>query len=76
MIDDLIMTAIENNKSKQRTNTDYFYLCTVHQNYIASDQERNPLFLSVVTSEVGDQCVPHYRVILWRRTVSRQLIIH
>lgn len=43
---------------------------TVHQNYVAADQERNPLFLSVVTSEVSDQSVPHYRVILWRKTVS------
>lgn len=54
-----------------RTLISMMYMCVVHQNYIASDQERNPLFLSVVTSEVGDQCVPHYRVILWRRTVSR-----
>ncbi|XP_050459379.1 GTPase-activating Rap/Ran-GAP domain-like protein 3 isoform X1 [Cataglyphis hispanica] len=50
-----------------------YFLGKLHQNYIASDQERNPLFLSVVTSEVGDQCVPHYRVILWRRTGAQKI---
>lgn len=49
---------------------------TVHQNYVAADQERNPLFLSVVTSEVSDQSVPHYRVILWRKTVSIRLYLY
>lgn len=47
-----------------------YFLGKLHQNYVASDHERNPLFLSVVMSEGGDQCVSHYRVILWRRTVS------
>ncbi|XP_014478192.1 PREDICTED: GTPase-activating Rap/Ran-GAP domain-like protein 3 isoform X1 [Dinoponera quadriceps] len=50
-----------------------YFLGKLHQNYIASDQERNPVFLSVVTSEVGDQCVPHYRVILWRRTGAQKI---
>ncbi|XP_020284932.1 GTPase-activating Rap/Ran-GAP domain-like protein 3 isoform X2 [Pseudomyrmex gracilis] len=50
-----------------------YFLGKLHQNYIASDQERNPLFLSVVTSEGGDQCVPHYRVILWRRTGAQKI---
>ncbi|XP_039303829.1 GTPase-activating Rap/Ran-GAP domain-like protein 3 [Solenopsis invicta] len=50
-----------------------YFLGKLHQNYIASDQERNPLFLSVVTSEIGDQCVPHYRVILWRRTGAQKI---
>lgn len=48
----------------------------MHQNYVAADQERNPLFLSVVTSEVSDQSVPHYRVILWRKTVSIRLYLY
>ncbi|XP_077267792.1 GTPase-activating Rap/Ran-GAP domain-like protein 3 isoform X2 [Temnothorax americanus] len=50
-----------------------YFLGKLHQNYIASDQEKNALFLSVVTSEVGDQCVPHYRVILWRRTGAQKI---
>ncbi|XP_047352106.1 GTPase-activating Rap/Ran-GAP domain-like protein 3 isoform X3 [Vespa velutina] len=48
-------------------------LVIVHQNYVASDHERNPLFLSVVMSEGGDQCVSHYRVILWRRTGAQKI---
>lgn len=48
----------------------FFYLIIVHQNYVAADHERYPVFLSVVLSEGGDQCVSQYRVILWRRTVS------
>ncbi|XP_066594271.1 GTPase-activating Rap/Ran-GAP domain-like protein 3 isoform X2 [Prorops nasuta] len=50
-----------------------YFLGKLHQNYVASDQERNPLFLSVVTSDIGDQCVPHYRVILWRRTGAQKI---
>ncbi|KAG7209557.1 hypothetical protein KM043_015635 [Ampulex compressa] len=50
-----------------------YFLGKLHQNYVAADQERNPLFLSVVTSEVSDQCVPHYRVILWRRTGAQKI---
>ncbi|XP_076182297.1 GTPase-activating Rap/Ran-GAP domain-like protein 3 isoform X2 [Ptiloglossa arizonensis] len=50
-----------------------YFLGKLHQNYVASDQERNPLFLSVATSEVSDQSVPHYRVILWRKTGAQKI---
>nr|XP_050850022.1 GTPase-activating Rap/Ran-GAP domain-like protein 3 isoform X1 [Vespula vulgaris]XP_050850023.1 GTPase-activating Rap/Ran-GAP domain-like protein 3 isoform X1 [Vespula vulgaris] len=50
-----------------------YFLGKLHQNYVASDHERNPLFLSVVMSEGGDQCVSHYRVILWRRTGAQKI---
>ncbi|XP_043581370.1 GTPase-activating Rap/Ran-GAP domain-like protein 3 isoform X2 [Bombus pyrosoma] len=50
-----------------------YFLGKLHQNYVAADQERNPLFLSVVTSEVSDQSVPHYRVILWRKTGAQKI---
>ncbi|XP_015181424.1 PREDICTED: GTPase-activating Rap/Ran-GAP domain-like protein 3 isoform X2 [Polistes dominula] len=50
-----------------------YFLGKLHQNYVTSDHERNPLFLSVVMSEGGDQCVSHYRVILWRRTGAQRI---
>ncbi|XP_076380937.1 GTPase-activating Rap/Ran-GAP domain-like protein 3 isoform X3 [Megalopta genalis] len=50
-----------------------YFLGKLHQNYVAADQERNPLFLSVVTSEVNEQSVPHYRVILWRKTGAQKI---
>ncbi|XP_076663461.1 GTPase-activating Rap/Ran-GAP domain-like protein 3 isoform X2 [Andrena cerasifolii] len=50
-----------------------YFLGKLHQNYVAADQERNPLFLSVVTSENSDQSVPHYRVILWRKTGAQKI---
>ncbi|XP_054016095.1 GTPase-activating Rap/Ran-GAP domain-like protein 3 isoform X1 [Hylaeus anthracinus] len=50
-----------------------YFLGKLHQNYVAADQERNPLFLSVATSEISDQSVPHYRVILWRKTGAQRI---
>ncbi|XP_076302614.1 GTPase-activating Rap/Ran-GAP domain-like protein 3, partial [Lasioglossum baleicum] len=50
-----------------------YFLGKLHQNYVAADQERNPLFLSVVISEVSDQVVPYYRVILWRKTGAQKI---
>ncbi|XP_014215307.1 GTPase-activating Rap/Ran-GAP domain-like protein 3 [Copidosoma floridanum] len=64
--------VLENPEYQTRWYFKYF-LGKLHQNYVASDQERNPLFLSVVISEGGDQCVPHYRVILWRRTGAQKI---
>lgn len=42
----------------------------MHQNYVAVDGDKVPLFLSVVLTDANDQCVPQYRAILWRKTVS------
>ncbi|XP_076245535.1 GTPase-activating Rap/Ran-GAP domain-like protein 3 isoform X2 [Calliopsis andreniformis] len=50
-----------------------YFLGKLHQNYVAADQERNPIFLSVVTSETSDQSVPHYRVILWKKTGAQKI---
>ncbi|XP_078039328.1 GTPase-activating Rap/Ran-GAP domain-like protein 3 isoform X1 [Augochlora pura] len=50
-----------------------YFLGKLHQNYVAADQERNPLFLSVVTNEVNEQSVPHYRVILWRKSGAQKI---
>ncbi|XP_015108623.1 GTPase-activating Rap/Ran-GAP domain-like protein 3 isoform X2 [Diachasma alloeum] len=64
--------VLENPEYQTRWYFKYF-LGKLHQNYVASDHERNPLFLSVVLSDGGDQCVPHYRVILWRRTGAQKI---
>ncbi|XP_056407877.1 GTPase-activating Rap/Ran-GAP domain-like protein 3, partial [Hyla sarda] len=45
-----------------------YFLGKVHQNYIGTDTERNPFFLSVVLSDQNNQRVPQYRSILWRKT--------
>lgn len=43
---------------------------SVHQNYVGTDAEKNPFYLSVVLSDQNNQRVPQYRAILWRKTVS------
>lgn len=48
-----------------------FILSEVHQNYVGTDAEKNPFFLSVVLSDQNNQRVPQYRAILWRKTVSQ-----
>lgn len=42
----------------------------VHQNYVGTDAEKSPFYLSVVLSDQNNQRVPQYRAILWRKTVS------
>ncbi|KPP64751.1 hypothetical protein Z043_116871, partial [Scleropages formosus] len=41
---------------------------SVHQNYVGTDSEKNPFYLSVVLSDQNSQRVPQYRAILWRKT--------
>jgi hypothetical protein len=43
---------------------------SVHQNYVGSDGDKVPFFLSVVLTDANNQCVPQYRAILWKKTVS------
>ncbi|CAG5095244.1 Similar to GARNL3: GTPase-activating Rap/Ran-GAP domain-like protein 3 (Gallus gallus) [Cotesia congregata] len=44
--------------------------------FLGKHHERNPLFLSVVQNDGGDQCVPQYiRVILWRRTGTQKIAL-
>lgn len=45
-------------------------LPAVHQNYVGTDAEKSPFYLSVVLSDQNNQRVPQYRAILWRKTVS------
>jgi len=52
-------------------NATCFFL-TVHQNYIGTDAEKNPFFLSVVLSDQNNQRVPQYRSILWRKIVRNK----
>lgn len=47
---------------------------TVHQNYIGTDAEKNPFFLSVVLSDQNNQRVPQYHSILWRKTVRNKYL--
>uniref|UniRef100_A0A8C9RLT2 GTPase-activating Rap/Ran-GAP domain-like protein 3 n=1 Tax=Scleropages formosus TaxID=113540 RepID=A0A8C9RLT2_SCLFO len=46
-----------------------YFLGKVHQNYVGTDSEKNPFYLSVVLSDQNSQRVPQYRAILWRKTV-------
>ncbi|XP_043274870.1 GTPase-activating Rap/Ran-GAP domain-like protein 3 [Venturia canescens] len=64
--------VLENPENQTRWYFKYF-LGKLHQNYVTCDSERNPLFLSIVLSDGGDQCVPHYRVILWKRTGAQKI---
>ncbi|KAI2664629.1 GTPase-activating Rap/Ran-GAP domain-like protein 3 [Labeo rohita] len=45
-----------------------YFLGKVHQNYVGTDAEKNPFFLSVVLSDQNNQRIPQYRAILWRKT--------
>lgn len=49
-------------------------LIAVHQNYVGTDAEKNPFFLSVVLSDQNNQRVPQYRAILWRKSVSSSCV--
>nr|CAD7441117.1 unnamed protein product [Timema bartmani] len=48
----------------------WFLSRAVHQNYVGADGEKEPFFLSVVLTDANNQCVPQYRAILWKKTVS------
>ncbi len=41
----------------------------VHQNYVGTDSEKQPFFLSVVLTDSNNQGVPQYKAILWKKTV-------
>lgn len=42
----------------------------MHQNYVGTDCEKQPFFLSVVLNDSNNQGVPQYKAILWKKTVS------
>jgi hypothetical protein len=47
-----------------------YVLFAVHQNYVGADGDKIPFFLSVVLTDANNQCVPQYRAILWKKTVT------
>ncbi|KAM4647391.1 GTPase-activating Rap/Ran-GAP domain-like protein 3 isoform 9-T9 [Amazona ochrocephala] len=52
-----------------------YFLGKVHQNYIGTDAEKNPFFLSVVLSDQNNQRVPQYHAILWRKTGTQKICL-
>ena len=50
--------------------TEWLYSFSVHQNYVGADGDKVPFFLSVVLTDANNQCVPQYRAILWKKTVT------
>ncbi|XP_035410997.1 GTPase-activating Rap/Ran-GAP domain-like protein 3 isoform X29 [Cygnus atratus] len=52
-----------------------YFLGKVHQNYIGTDAEKNPFFLSVVLSDQNNQRVPQYHSILWRKTGTQKICL-
>ncbi|XP_075435101.1 GTPase-activating Rap/Ran-GAP domain-like protein 3 isoform X4 [Ascaphus truei] len=52
-----------------------YFLGKVHQNYIGTDAEKNPFFLSVVLSDQNNQRVPQYRAILWRKIGTQKICL-
>nr|XP_033818039.1 GTPase-activating Rap/Ran-GAP domain-like protein 3 isoform X2 [Geotrypetes seraphini] len=52
-----------------------YFLGKVHQNYIGTDAEKNPFFLSVVLSDQNNQRIPQYRAILWRKTGTQKICL-
>lgn len=45
-------------------------ICSVHQNYVGIDSEKQPYFLSIVSQDSGTKSMPLCRVILFRKQVS------
>ncbi|XP_057238907.1 GTPase-activating Rap/Ran-GAP domain-like protein 3 isoform X3 [Malurus melanocephalus] len=52
-----------------------YFLGKVHQNYIGTDAERNPFFLSVVLSDQNNKRIPQYHSILWRKTGTQKICL-
>lgn len=47
----------------------YLNINAVHQNYVGIDSDKNPYFLSIVSQDSGNKCVPLYRAMLFRKQV-------
>uniref|UniRef100_A0A8C5U4S0 GTPase-activating Rap/Ran-GAP domain-like protein 3 n=1 Tax=Malurus cyaneus samueli TaxID=2593467 RepID=A0A8C5U4S0_9PASS len=52
-----------------------YFLGKVHQNYIGTDAEKNPFFLSVVLSDQNSKRIPQYHSILWRKTGTQKICL-
>ncbi|XP_065200520.1 GTPase-activating Rap/Ran-GAP domain-like protein 3 isoform X3 [Planococcus citri] len=66
--------VLENPEYQTRWYFKYF-LGKVHQNYVGADSEKIPFFLSVVVTDANNQCVPQYRVILWKKTGTQKILL-
>ncbi|KAH0815636.1 hypothetical protein GEV33_007155 [Tenebrio molitor] len=62
--------VLENPEYQTRWYFKYF-LGKLHQNYVGLDNDKIPFFLSIVLNEDNNSCVPLYRAILFRKTVSQ-----
>ncbi|XP_042193199.1 GTPase-activating Rap/Ran-GAP domain-like protein 3 [Callorhinchus milii] len=52
-----------------------YFLGKVHQNYVGTDIDKNPFFLSVVLSDQNNQRVPQYRAVLWKKTGTQKICL-
>ncbi|CAI6364071.1 unnamed protein product [Macrosiphum euphorbiae] len=66
--------VLENPEFQTRWYFKYF-LGKLHQNYVGSDVDKFPFFLSVVLTDANHQCVPQYRAILWRKTGAQKILL-
>ncbi|XP_063906310.1 GTPase-activating Rap/Ran-GAP domain-like protein 3 isoform X2 [Zophobas morio] len=64
--------VLENPEYQTRWYFKYF-LGRLHQNYVGTDHEKNPFFLSVVLNEDNNTCVPLYRAILFKKTGAQKI---
>ncbi|KAK7863100.1 hypothetical protein R5R35_001025 [Gryllus longicercus] len=64
--------VLENPEYQTRWYFKYF-LGKLHQNYVGSDNDKSPFFLSVVLTDANNQCVPQYRAILWKKTGAQKI---
>lgn len=48
---------------------------TVHQNFVGIDGSKSPFILSVCLTDADNYGVPQYRAIVWRKTVTRHLLL-
>ncbi|XP_026479610.1 GTPase-activating Rap/Ran-GAP domain-like protein 3 [Ctenocephalides felis] len=64
--------VLENPEYQTRWYFKYF-LGKLHQNYVGSDSEKQPFFLSVVSSEANSQSLPVYRAILFKRSGTQKI---
>ncbi|XP_067641103.1 GTPase-activating Rap/Ran-GAP domain-like protein 3 isoform X1 [Eurosta solidaginis] len=65
---------LENPEHQTRWYFKYF-LGKLHQNYVGTDAEKSPYFLSVVSQESGHQGAPMYRAILFRKQGTQKIAL-
>ena len=49
--------------------------CVVHQNFLGSDENKNPFFLSVVATDADNHGVMQHRGILWHKSGNQRLCL-